>query len=386
MKGNNILKVSILSLSFLTMLRLTISPALAAIGEAVNRDATQMQIMVVVASAVAIPFGFVSGLLAGKIKTKTILYIGLILYLIGGMAPMLVPNFTFMIVCRALLGAGTGLFLPYCAGLIADFYKGDEFKTMIGWQSAAVAIGNIVTSALAGILASINWRLSFLIYAFAAVTFILVAAFLPEPPKAEKRKEEGAKFNGRMSFICIAILIYAVIYFGFFGFISYVVAELGGNAAQSGLASMAMTLLSLIAGIIYAGVLHILKKATLPILLLINVLGFFILSQATGFGIVVVGSCFVGLGFGLLLPYGMMRVIEAAPKSAGSFASGMYMTFVNVGTAVAPAILALIGAMFGRKDDGQFVWFVSSILLVAGTVIAIILALTSKSTSASAQE
>jgi MFS family permease len=379
MKGKNILKVSILSLSFLQMLRLTISPALATIGAAVGKDASQMQTMVVVASMFAIPFVFISGLIAGKVKTKTVLYIGLILFLLGGLGPMVVPNFEFMLFCRALLGIGTGLFTPYTAGLIADFFKDEEFKTMIGWQSAAVAIGNVITSALAGVLASISWQFSFLIYAFSIISFILVAAFLPEPPKSEKKKEENAKFNGRMLFICFAILCYAVIYFGFFGFISYVVEALGGNSAQSGLASMAMTLLSLIAGILYAKALHIFKKASLPIMILVNAIGFFLLSQATSFGMVVIGACFVGLGFGLLLPYGTMRIIEAAPKSAGSFANGMYMTFVNLGTAIAPAILTLIGTLFGRKDDGQFIWFVSSILLVAGTVIAIILTLSSKS-------
>ena len=385
MKGKNILKVSILSLSFLQMLRLTISPALATIGAAVGKDAAQMQTMVVVASMFAIPFVFISGLIAGKVKTKTVLYIGLILFLIGGLGPMVVANFEFMLFCRALLGIGTGLFTPYTAGLIADFFKDEEFKTMIGWQSASVAIGNVITSALAGVLASISWQFSFLIYAFSIISFILVAAFLPEPPKTEKKKEENAKFNGRMLFICFSILLYAVIYFGFFGFISYVVEALGGNSAQSGLASMAMTLLSLIAGIMYANVLHMFKKASLPAMIIFNAIGFFLLSQATGFGMVVIGACFVGLGFGLLLPYGTMRIIEAAPKSAGSFANGMYMTFVNLGTAIAPAILALIGTIFGRKDDGQFIWFVSSILLVAGAVIAIVLTLIGRKSTAAVQ-
>ena len=161
MKGNKVLKLSILSISFLLMLRLTISPALAAIGAAVNKDATEMQMMVVVASLFAIPFGFVSGLVAGKVKTKTILYIGLVLYLIGGLGPMLMPNFTYMIVCRAVLGAGTGLMVPYAAGLIADFFSGEEFNMMIGLQSAITAVGNIITSILAGVLADIDWRLSF---------------------------------------------------------------------------------------------------------------------------------------------------------------------------------------------------------------------------------
>lgn len=378
MKSNKVLKLSILSLSFLMMLRLTISPALAVIGAAVDKSVTEMQVMVIVASVVAIPFGFIAGLLAGKVRTKTILYIGLVLYLIGGIGPMLVADFTFMLICRALLGAGTGLFLPYSAGLIADFFTGEEFNMMIGLQSAAVSVGNIITSALAGILASISWRFAFLIYAFAIITFFLVAFNIPEPEKREKKKEEGNAFNSKMLFICIAIFIYAILYFAFFGFSSYVVEKIGGNPAQSGLVSMVMTLLSLVAGIFFAKFLHIFKRASLPVILLINVIGFYVISIAASFGVLSLGAGIVGLGFGLLMPYGTMRVIEAAPKSAGSFANGMYMTFVNIGTAISPMVLAVIGTMFNRKDDGQFIWLVCSILLAAGTIISIILALASK--------
>ena len=60
MKGNKLLKFSILSISFLMMLRLTISPALVQIGAAVGKNVIEMQIMVVVASLFAIPFGFIA--------------------------------------------------------------------------------------------------------------------------------------------------------------------------------------------------------------------------------------------------------------------------------------------------------------------------------------
>jgi predicted MFS family arabinose efflux permease len=220
-----------------------------------------------------------------------------------------------------------------------------------------------------------------LIYGFAIITFILVAIFIPEPEKQVRKSDEKHKMNKQMTFICIAILIYAVIYFSFFGFISYVVAKFGGNAAQSGLASMVMTLCSLIMGILFSGVLKLLKRATLPIILILNVVGYYVLSQSTGFGMIVVGAAVVGLGFGLLMPYGTMRIMEAAPKSAASFANGMYMTFINIGTAISPAILAVIGTTFDHKDDGQFIWFVSAILLAVGALISIVMAFTSKGTN-----
>lgn len=385
MKGNKLLKFSLLSISFLMMLRLTISPALVNIGEAVGKNVIEMQVMVVVASLFAIPFGFIASLLANKIKKRTIIIIALVLYIIGGMGPMLTTNFTFMLVCRAILGAGTGLFLPFAAGLLADFFKGEELNKMIGLQSATVSIGNIITSYLAGQLAAIDWRLAFLIYGFAVISFLLFVFNVPEPPKAEKAPEDKT-INGRMIFILIAILVYAVIYFSYFGFISYVVTfnffagDFAKGAPIAGLCQMAMTAGSLVSGFIFAAVTKGLKKVALPLFILLNVIGFGIVAFAPTMAAIVIGSVVIGLGFGLLLPYGTMRIMEETSATGKSFANGMYMTFVNIGTAISPAILGGILAVFGKDQftGGQFIWQVSAIALVVGFVISVILAIVIK--------
>jgi len=381
MKGTKLLKFSLLSISFLMMLRLTISPALVQIGAAVGKNVLEMQIMVVVASLFAIPFGFVASLLANKIKKRTILIVALILFLIGGLAPMIMPNFTFMLVCRAILGAGTGLFMPFAAGLLADFFKGEEFNRMIGFQSAAVSVGNIITSFLAGQLASIDWRLSFLIYGFAIITFFLVVFFVPEPPKVEKLSEEKS-MNSKMVFIVLAIFVYAIIYFSYFGYISYVMTGfVGGDfavgAQTAGLAQMLMTAGSLVTGLIFAALTKSLKKVALPFYILVNIAGFAIVALAPGIPVVMIGSVVIGLGFGLLLPFGTLRILEAAPVTAKSFANGMYMTFVNIGTAISPLVLAAVIALAGKDDftGGQFIWLVSAIVLAGGFVISVIVAL-----------
>ncbi|QOX65207.1 MFS transporter [Anoxybacterium hadale] len=379
MKSNKTLKLAILSISFLLMLRLTISPALAEIGKAfpeVNQG-TLMN-MVILASVMAIPFGFISGILANFMKKKTILYIGFIFYIIGGLGPMFAPTFNMVLFFRALLGVGTGLFLPFAAGLIADFFQGEEREKMIGYQSTAVALGNIITSILAGVLATINWRLSFLIYAFAVITLILVASKMPEPLKIEKQKEQGGMVNRKMMFVCGAIFIYAIIYYAFFGYLAFVVDSKGlGNAASTGLATMVMTAVSMIAGIFYAQFVRRLGKAALPFILVVNVVGYYLLSIAGSFSMIVISAVFIGLGFGLLMPYGTSKVTKAAPPAAAVFANGLYMTAVNLGTAVSPTILIAVGKGF-NNPDGQFIFFCCSVALALGLIISILLTLGTK--------
>ena len=379
MKNNKTLKLAILSISFLLMLRLTISPALAEIGKAFP-DISQGNLMnmVILASVMAIPFGFISGVMSNFMKKKTILYIGFICYIIGGLGPMVAPTFTLILACRALLGIGTGLFLPFAAGLIADFFTGEEREHMIGIQSTAVALGNIITSILAGVLATINWRLSFLIYAFAIITLLLVAFKMPEPPRLEKKPGQGGIVNRKMLFVCFNIFLYAIIYYAFFGYLAFVIDSKGlGNAASTGFATMVMTATSMVAGVIYSRFVIMFRKAALPIIMLVNVIGYYILSAATSFPIILVASVFIGLGFGLLMPYGTSKVTAAAPPTAAAFANGLYMTATNVGTALSPTVLVAVGKGF-NNSDGQFIFFCCAVALVAGLVISIVLSFIKK--------
>lgn len=375
MKKNNGLKVAILSVSFLLMLRLTISPALAEIGKAFP-DVSQGMLMNMVAlpSLIAIPFGFVSGILSNYLKKKNILLSGLVLFLVGGIGPMFLNNMVAILIMRCILGAGTGLFLPFAAGLIADFYSGDERNAMLGFQSTAVAAGNIITVLLAGILASFNWRLSFLIYAFGVVSMILVLTKVPEPTKVSSEGQEKS-MNKKMLMICSAIFVYAIIYFTFFGYLAFIIDSKGfGDSSSSGIASMLMTLFSIFMGIIFGKLVLSISKFILPLSLLANAIGFFVLSIAGSLGVIFVGAIFVGIGFGLLMPFGTMKVTDAAPKKAATFANALFMTFVNVGTAVSPTVTVLIGKLF-KNEDGQFIFLVCAVALGIATVIALVTSL-----------
>ncbi len=375
------LKVAILSISFLLMMRMTISPALAEIGKAFPHLSMEtLMFMVVFPSLVAIIVGFFAGTVTGIFKTKQILYVALILFLIGGIGPVFVTEFKTMMIFRAILGCGTGLLLPFGTGLIAIFFSGRERNQLIGLQSTAIATGNIITSMLAGLLAAIAWNLSFLIYALAAITLFLVITRIPEPPKAESKegKTRTVSVNRYVLFICTAILFYAIIYFAFFGYISFVIDGNNlGDAKMSGIATMLMTLAALIIGILFGRVVALMKRFALPFSLLLNVIGFGILGLAANLGQIFVAAIVIGVGFGILMPYATMRLNEEADPASLNFVNGLFMTFVNIGTAAAPKILTTIGRLFDNPD-GQFIFLFSACCLAVAMIISLVAALVYK--------
>lgn len=373
MKNNNWVKISILSISFLLMIRLTISSALADIGKAFPAvDQGQLMFMVALASMVAIPFGFFASFLSKWIKTKTLLYIALVLYLIGGIGPMFCTSFTAILILRGFLGAGIGFFLPFTAGLIAHFFEGAERNAMFGLQSTAVAVGNIITSILAGVLATISWQFAFLIYGFAFISLLLVIFKLPEPERTKKAEVQEKSLTGKMLYVCVSIFLYAIIYFSFFGYLSFVIdSNKLGNSATTGIAMMLMTLASIIMGLLFAKILKLLKRYAMFVAIMVNALGFFFLSIASSLVLIFIGAALIGLGFGFLMPLSTMQVTDSVPKSAATFANGMFMTFINVGTAISPPILVAVGNAF-NNSDGQFIYKVCAAVLVAGAVLSAI--------------
>lgn len=371
MKKNNGLKIAILSLSFLLMTRLTISPALAEIGRAFpSQNEGSLMNMVVLASALSIPFGLISGYLTRFMNKKPLLIIGLILYLVGGLGPIFVNSYSIILGLRAVLGAGIGFILPMTTGLIADYFVGDERINMFGFQNSSVAVGNIVTSLLAGVFAAISWRYSFLIYAVGIIALVLTLWKIPEPPKAEIVSGKRKPVNKRVLFICLSMFVYAIIYFSFFGYLSFVIENHHlGNATTTGVATMLMTAASLIMGFVFRALTMALRKFNVFVALGINFVGFLLLSMASSAGIVFIGAIIIGCGFGFIMPTSIMKVTEASDKSEATFSNGLLMTFLNIGTAVSPTLLQAIGNRF-NNTDGKFIYLICSIGLAIATIIA----------------
>jgi len=154
-------------------------------------------------------------------------------------------------------------------------------------------------------------------------------------------------------------------------YLSFVIDERGfGNSATTGIALMFMTIASIVAGIFFAKIYSVLKKYSTLVAILINALGYFLLSLAGNIGMIFVAIVIIGFGFGFLMPLGTMYVTDSVPKSSATFANGIFMTFINLGTAISPTILVAVGKVFD-KTDGQFIYLACSVALVLGALIAV---------------
>src|SRR5699024_7923467 len=89
---------------------------------------TMIKLILTAPSILIIPFSFLSSFLTSILTKRTLIMCSLVMYLIGGIGPQLVPTIEFLLALRLILGAGVGLVVPLSMSLINDYYSGKNAR------------------------------------------------------------------------------------------------------------------------------------------------------------------------------------------------------------------------------------------------------------------
>lgn len=301
---NKLQKLAILSISLLIIMSsAAISPALTYIGDYFNNASELMIKMVIALPAIfIIPVTLITGRLIFRVRKKHLVYIGLSLYLIGGLGGALQNSIYSLLVFRALMGIGVGVLLPLTRGLIADFFVGDERAKMMGYSSSINNLGSIVATMFAGILTVYGWRYPFLVYIIAFIVLILVILYLPNediPPK-ETHKIHINKHVWVLGFThYFMILSYYTVLTGL-GFL-VTTNNYGGGLATGILISVA-SLCSFLLGFFFHRLRSFLKGWTILFGMVFISSGMFVIALSSSLFQVVIGLLLVGFGMGIIPP------------------------------------------------------------------------------------
>ena len=101
--------ISLLAIFFTSMGVATVSPAMAKL--AAQFPLNNYALISTLPTLFIVPTTLWAGAVAGKkIRYRTISLVGILLFLIGGIAPFfLTESFTVLLICRAVFGIGVGL-------------------------------------------------------------------------------------------------------------------------------------------------------------------------------------------------------------------------------------------------------------------------------------
>ena len=360
----------------------TISPALPAIRTefaAVPNAELLAQLSLTIPALFIALFAPFAGALLDRLGRRPVLIGALLLYGLAGASGFVLNSLYAILVGRALLGVAVAGIMSGFSTLIADYFSGDEFNRFVGFQAAFTAFGGVVFLQMGGLLADVGWRYPFLIYLLALFVLVMVVLFITEP-KYQVDDTDGTKAT--MPYRQI-IPIYLVAFVGMVLFylvptqLPFYLETLGVVGTAVGTAIAAMTLSAALVSLQFQ---RIRARLSLNLVFVVTFAlmasGYFIISQAGQYGVIMVGLLIAGAGLGLLQPNLAGWMVPLIPASLRGQAFGFLTMSLFFGQFISP--------VFFQPFDGNSAFIVGAVAL--GLIATVFVIRTGASTNERSME
>ncbi|MCR4436441.1 MAG: MFS transporter [Clostridiales bacterium] len=370
-RSKNLVSFAVLSIFFIAMGVGTITPAIQNIAEAFPQIGFSTILLVsTLPSLTIIPFTILAGAVAGsKMKYRTLVIVGLILFVVAGIAPAFLNDFTSILISRAVFGMGLGIISPLGNALILKLFEGQARANMLGVSGVVMNVGGIALQMLGAILCSINWHYAFLAHLLGVISLVIVLFMLPEPEKEERVAGEKIKMPAGVYIISVLFGIAMMLNYPMLVNMSTIIITGNlGNAASAGMVLSMFTVGGMAAGAIFGKLFQLAGRFTISIGLVITAAGMAFVTYANSLAVLTLGSTLVGIGFSIIMPAVMMILGSIVPPAGFAIASGILMAVMNVGGFVSTYYMALLAQISGQTSV-RFPIFVAMVVYGISTVI-----------------
>ena len=157
-----------------------IQPALPALTLAFDVTDAELSWVMTVFTAPAIFLSPIFGVIADRYGRRLLLAFGMMAFGLFGAAMALAPNYTWLLVFRALQGVGFSAVIPLTIVLIGDLLEGDKEIGGQGFKVFLDRIGYLVFPPLGGLLATIAWFWPFVFYLLTIPVGVAALVWMPE--------------------------------------------------------------------------------------------------------------------------------------------------------------------------------------------------------------
>jgi MFS family permease len=367
--------LAVLSLSMLAVMAVTaLAPALGRIQDSFPEAShLQLQMLLNFPALFIIPFSLLSGQLTLRFKKRHILFTGLIIFSISGVASAFVNSFALFLVLRAFLGIGLGMVSPLSFSLIADLFTGEKRARLMGLSSAVATLSAISMSLLSGWLAIYNWRYALGFYGIGIFVFLMVFFYLPEPE---------SKSNEPVKQATLPLLVYAVVLFTLFSIVIFnlISNQMAfflkstnlGDSAESGIALASFQGAQFFVALIFDRIYRLFKNNTAIVGLITSFIGFLILFAANSLWMIYIAVFITGLGIGCLVPFNALTISNQVSSDLSGWALSLNTSALFAGQFISPFVFSIINNIFDFSSVRFY--FLSAAIMCA--IVAIIMVIT----------
>ena len=293
----------------------------------------------------------------GRLKP---LYLGIVLFVIGGSSGFYLENFYAILVGRAMLGFGVALIMTSSTALIGDYFEEEARHKFMSKQGMAVAFGGIIFITSGGLLAQIHWSYPFAIYLAPLLVLPFIIKSLYEPKK-HTHKEDDGEIKPSLIPVYITAFFAMVLFYMMPTQLPYLIINtLEGQPQSIGFVISTAMAFNALTSMQYAKI-----KAKLTYLqiysatFLLFAIGLFIISQAHSIAQLYFSTVFIGMAFGLLLVNTNAWFLSKVHASKRGKASGILASSFFLGQFSSPLLFEPIVSAYGIQTLFLLVGIVS---------------------------
>ena len=355
---------------------LAISPILGDLNKIFPKVGNlEIQMLTSLPSLLIIPFVLIAGHLSvGKDKLK-ILFAGLAIFFLSGVACLFAKSIVGLIVISCVLGIGAGMVVPLSTGLVVDYFTGDRRVRQLGISSAINNLTLVIATAVTGYLATRNWHLPFLVYLLPGVSLLLVP-FLrhqksaPEPKESDQLKNTKINLRRLVELMVLYFLItFAVLVVSYYA--SFLIEEYHMRSSFSGILISLFFLAIVVPGFFLNRIIGWLRGWSNIISLAMMAIGLLLFSVGKSPIAMVLGSLMAGFGYGIMQPIIYDKAAIIAPPHLATLALSYVMAVNYLAVVVCPFIVDGFRDLFHTKSE-LFPFVFCGALLAIIFVVAVV--------------
>lgn len=323
-----IARATLLAAAMLTIMAAAIiAPSLPAMTKVFPGSDVLVRLALTVTSLAIAMSAPVAGMVADRLGRRPLLVGSLVLYALAGTAGYFVDDLYVLLATRALLGAAVGGIMTAVSAMITDWFEGPRRASFLGLQQAFASLGGVIFLPLAGLLAAVDWKAPFWIYAFAALIVPFALLAVPERPRTggDVTVSAESEHQKRILGIYALALVATLVFYMAPTQLPFLLADFGVGPALTG----AVVAGSTVTGVIGALAFPVTRNRLSPTMITTaSVLalgaGWVLIGTAGNVVLVVIGLLVGGAGVGLVVPNLNLRLADLAhPARRGRVLSGL---------------------------------------------------------------
>jgi MFS family permease len=376
-QSNEKIKLSIYSFSILMMGVIAIAGGMGVIAQ--NFPGKDINALIALPSVPIIIVTIVAGKLQEYIPIKVLVVIGILCFLVGGILPAFMTDFSTILVMRVIFGVGVGLAQTLSSALVGMHFDGAERQRVMGLQTSAQMIGAAVMMFASGYLARFGgWSGTFYVHLLAILSLIVVLLFLPMDKPLSKQKDGGGAPAEKVQLTGAAICWALTLTIFFFGgmilaqFLALHMAEHNiGDAGVAGWGTMIFAIGGFLMGLAYGKLNSAAKNVTLSIGLFVGVIAYLLVGFSGNVAVTIAGSFLYGACVSIVMASVMTATAMSVSPVAIPLAIALTTCGQNIGSYICPYVSIAAAGLFGA-DITRNVFIFGAILFGVMGIITLI--------------